>query len=109
MPDEEDWSEDEEKNTFAMSSKPKEVTLDFHQKENTESNKNKVFPPFSFRILEPDSSDNAKPHEREDGDGSHRVTLDVQKLFHKPQMVKSGAGLNESHSDSTGATWDEWD
>jgi hypothetical protein len=109
IPDEEDWSSDEEKKALAMSSKPKKVALGSHKNGNTETNKSNVIPAFSFRILEPEPSDNAKPDEREDGDGSDRVTLDVQQFFRTPQMMNSGPSMNESHSDSTGATWDEWD
>jgi hypothetical protein len=107
--DEEDWSLDEENTAPAMSKKPKDLALSSHKEGNTHTNKSKVIPEFSFRILEPEPSDNTKPNEREDGDGSDRVTLDVQQLFHTLQMMDSGAGMNESHSDSTGATWDEWD
>jgi hypothetical protein len=104
IPDEE-WSSDEEKKTLASEGKP----TSSHKRASVGTKKNKVSPAFSFRILEPESSDNAKPDEREDGDESDRVTLDVQQFFQGPQLMNSGPGLNGSHSDSAGATWDEWD
>ena len=105
--DEEERSADDAKKSLTRDGKPTEVSLSSHEKGRLGGNKDKVI--FSFRIMEPESSDNTKLYDGEDGDGSDRVTLDAQQLFHGQQMMKSGPALNECHSDSTGTTWDKWD
>jgi hypothetical protein len=132
IPDDEEWSSDEDKyhamddfvNQLSPLSdlqdgKPANMIANSHKKTYAEpSNGKGLSPAFSFRILEPGSSDNAKPGEREDG--RDRVIFDVEHVFDGNemmelslgghQMMTGGRKWSSPQSDRTsGASWDEWE